>query len=91
MYQRKLFLNAIDFFYAMNSATKLDEILDEIVVLNKENVEVSLPVPEVFPDPYFPNNKFEFDLTTLLAERASTSFGIRLYIIFCTKSKNFSL
>ena len=68
-----------DFIYGINSVRKLDEILDEIVLYNKQNVEANLPVPHISPDPFFPNNKFEFDLATLITERVNTSFGIRLY------------
>ena len=65
----------------MNCITRLDQIVSTIEIYDEKNNMVKVPVKnlnKVLPDPFFPNNKFEFNMETLLAAGGvNKTFGIR--------------
>ena len=71
----------LEFFYSMNCITRLDQIVSTIEIYDEKNNMVEVPVnnlDKISPGPFFPNNKFEFDLETLLAAGGvNKTFGIR--------------
>ena len=58
---------------------KLSDIVTEIGVLNKENEALMVrfdDIPPIYAKPYFPNIKFELDITGLVSQ-LNESFKIR--------------
>ena len=69
-------------FYSTASVRTLQEILHVVQIIDEDNEVRYLPlenIPPILPEPLFPNNKFEFSLSTLLSGNAS--FEIRLHIL----------